>query len=76
MTQTMKKASPLSAGLVNASILLYTAWLLLPAVQTTGRAATGALAVGVFGLGVLLAARVLCRRHAVGALVFPVARRR
>lgn len=64
MTQTMKKASPLSAGLVNASILLYTAWLLLPAVQTTGRAATGALAVGVFGLGVLLDAAYLKKRWA------------
>ncbi|MDD3411505.1 MAG: hypothetical protein PHY12_11930, partial [Eubacteriales bacterium] len=41
------------AVLVNASMLLYTLWLLLPAFQTTGRAATGALAVGLFGLGVL-----------------------
>lgn len=44
----------LSSGLVNASILLYTFWLMLPAVQTTGRAVTGAAAVGIFGLGVLL----------------------
>ncbi len=48
------KASPFSAGLCNASILLYTLWLLLPALQTTGRAATGLLAVALFGLGVLL----------------------
>lgn len=47
------KPSALSAGLCNASILLYTFWLLLPAVQTTGRAATGVLAVALFGLGVL-----------------------
>lgn len=50
----LPKASPLSAGLCNASILLYTLWLLLPAVQTTGGAAAGVFAVGLFGLGVLL----------------------
>lgn len=64
MTQTMKKASPLSAGLVNASILLYTVWLLLPAVQTTAGRPRGALAVGVFGLGVLLDAAYLKKRWA------------
>ncbi len=48
------KPSALSAGLCDASILLYTFWLLLPAVQTTGRAATGVLAVALFGLGVLM----------------------
>ena len=50
----LPKPSPLSAGFSNASILLYTLWLLLPAVQTTGRAVTGALAVCIFGVGVLL----------------------
>ena len=50
----MKNTSRLSAGLCNASILLYVIWLLLPAVQTTGRSYTGALAVALFGAGVLL----------------------
>lgn len=35
-------------------MLLYLFWLLLPAVQTTGRAVTGAAAVALFGVGVLL----------------------
>ncbi len=48
------RASALSAGLCNASILLYTLWLLLPAVQTTGGAAAGVFTVAVFALGVLL----------------------
>ena len=48
------KASALSAGLVNASILLYAIWLLIPAVQTTGGAAAGVFCVLLFGLGVLL----------------------
>ena len=48
------KPSALSAGLANASILLYTLWLLLPILQTTGRAVTGGLAVCLFGAGVLL----------------------
>ena len=48
------KAFALSAGLVNSSILLYSLWLLLPAVQTTGGAAAGAFCVGLFALGVLL----------------------
>ena len=43
----MKNTSRLSAGLCNASILLYVLWLLLPAVQTTGRSYTGALAVAL-----------------------------
>ena len=43
-----------STGLINASMLLYLIWLLLPAVQTTGGALGGAACVGLFGLGVLL----------------------
>lgn len=39
---------------MNASMLLYLFWLLLPAVQTTGRAVTGVAAVALFGVGVLL----------------------
>lgn len=49
-----KKRSELSAALCNASILLYLTWLLLPAVQTTGRAVTGAACVMLFGVGALL----------------------
>lgn len=49
-----KNCSAWSAGLINASILLYLIWLLLPAVQTTGGALAGAACVGLFGLGVLL----------------------
>lgn len=64
MTQGIKRASPLSAGLCSASILLYTLWLLLPALQTTGRAITGVAAVGFFGLGVLLNAEYLRLRWA------------
>ena len=37
-----------------ASMVLYTVWLLIPAIQTTGRAMTGCAAVALFGLGVLL----------------------
>lgn len=51
---TQKNRGELSANLCNASMLLYMTWLLLPAVQTTLHAVTGALAMGVFGLGVLL----------------------
>lgn len=36
MTHTLEKPSATSAGLMNASMLLYLFWLLLPAVQTTG----------------------------------------
>ncbi len=50
----MPKASALSAGLCNASMLLYILWLLLPAAQTTGGALAGALAVALFGLGLLM----------------------
>ncbi len=52
--QIEQRPSALSAGLMNGSMLLYLFWLLLPAVQTTGRAMTGAAAVGLFGLGALL----------------------
>lgn len=44
----------LSIRLIRLSICLYLLWLLLPAVQTTGRAMTGAACVGLFGLGALL----------------------
>ncbi len=44
----------LSIQLIRFSIWMYVFWLLLPAVQTTGRAMTGAACVGLFGLGVLL----------------------
>ena len=54
MTHTLEKPSATSAGLMNASMLLYLFWLLLPAVQTTGRAVTGAAAVALFGVGGLL----------------------
>ena len=54
MTHTLEKPSATSAGLMNVSMLLYLFWLLLPAVQTTGRAVTGAAAVALFGVGVLL----------------------
>lgn len=48
------KKNELSIQLIRFSIWLYVFWLLLPAVQTTGRAMTGAACVGLFGLGVLL----------------------
>ena len=44
----------ISAELIRFSILLYVVWLLLPAVQTTGRAASGCACVALFGLGVML----------------------
>ena len=43
-----------SAGLCNASILLYVIWLMLPTVQTTGRAVSGVAAVALFVAGVAL----------------------
>jgi len=49
-----QKAPRLSAAVCNASMILYLVWLLLPAVQTTGRAAAGCLCVALFGFGVLL----------------------
>ena len=48
------KKNDLSIQLIRSSVWLYVIWLLLPAVQTTGRAITGAACVGLFGLGVLL----------------------
>lgn len=49
----LPRASALSAGLCNASMLLYILWLLLPMVQTTGGAAAGVFTVLLFGAGVL-----------------------
>ncbi len=43
-----------SVLLCRLSILLYTVWLLLPCVQTTGRAVTGVVVVCLFAMGVLL----------------------
>lgn len=54
MTERIRKMEQWSANLCNASILLYVLWLLLPAVQTTGRAITGVVTVGLFAIGVLL----------------------
>ena len=54
-----EKAERLSAPVCNASILLYIVWLLLPAVQTTGRAMTGAGCVALFAAGVALDVRYL-----------------
>jgi len=50
----MQKLSKRGLAVQNAAILLYLVWLLLPAVQTTGRAATGAFSVALFGAGVLM----------------------
>lgn len=54
MNSTRQKAAGWSANLCNASILLYVLWLMLPAVQTTGRAVSGVAAVGLFAIGVLM----------------------
>lgn len=62
------KPSSLSAGLCNASLLMYTLWLLLPALQTTGRAMMGIIAVGLFGLGLVLDTPYL-RKHWVDLLL-------
>ena len=69
MTHTLEKPSATSAGLMNASMLLYLVWLLLPAVQTTGRAVTGVAAVALFGVGVLLASSLLAG-GGFGALLY------
>lgn len=53
------KKKELSIRLTRFSIWLYIAWLMLPAVQTTGRAMTGAACVGLFGLGVVLDTQTL-----------------
>jgi len=52
----------LSANLCNASMLAYMTWLLLPAAQAGLHAVTGALAVGVFGVGVVLDGETLPKR--------------
>lgn len=54
LPRSISRPSVLSAGLINASILLYTCWLLLPALQTTGGAVAGVGCIALFGLGVLL----------------------
>jgi len=43
-----------SARLCVSSMALYLVWLLLPAVQTTGRAMTGAACVALFAVGVVI----------------------
>ena len=53
-----------SAVWVNAAMLAYMVWLVLPAVQTATHAVTGALTVAVFGVGVLLDGETLPRRWA------------
>ena len=55
----MNRLSLWGVKVQNASILLYLLWLLLPAVQTTGRAASGVFCVALFGLGVLMDAQYL-----------------
>ena len=57
-----EKNTDWSARLCAASMLLYTFWLLLPAAQTTGRAATGCFTVLLFGAGVLLDTAYVKRR--------------
>jgi len=48
------KIKKISEQLIRFSMIAYVLWLMLPAVQTTGRAMTGAACVGLFGLGVML----------------------
>ncbi|MFH1513624.1 MAG: hypothetical protein ABIG45_09750 [Bacillota bacterium] len=50
-----------SAWLQNASMLIYILWLMLPAVQVRLKAATGAMALLVFAVGVLLDGETLLR---------------
>lgn len=51
----MNEKSPRKSAVVcDLSMILYLVWLLLPAVQTTGRAMTGCACVALFGAGVLL----------------------
>ena len=72
----------ISAELIRFSILLYVVWLLLPAVQTTGRALSGAACVGLFGLGVVLDTETLKKQwpallgRAVCAAAMPLFLRR
>ena len=49
-----KSRQEIAVWLCAASMVLYTVWLLVPAIQTTGRAMTGCAAVALFALGVLL----------------------
>ena len=49
-----ERAQRLSAGVTCLSMALYLIWLLLPAVQTTGRAASGCACVALFAAGVAL----------------------
>ena len=76
------KTNQRSIQLIRLSIQLYILWLLLPAVQTTGRAMTGAACVGLFGLGVLLDWETLRKEwlsllaRAVCAAVMPLFLRR
>ena len=76
------KNKDLSIRLIRLSIWLYVLWLMLPAVQTTGRAMTGAACVGLFGLGVLLDFATLKKEwpwlaaRAVCAAVMPLFMRR
>ena len=76
------KHKELSIRLIRLSIWLYVLWLMLPAVQTTGRAMTGAACVGLFGLGVLLDFATLKKEwpwlaaRAVCAAVMPLFMRR
>lgn len=51
---SISEPSVLSVRLINASILLYTCWLLLPVMQTTGGAVVGLGCIALFGLGILL----------------------
>ena len=53
-----------SAGIVNASLILYMVWLLLPAVQTALHAVAGAATVALFGVGVLVDSQTLRRQWA------------
>ena len=69
MTYTLEKPSATSAGLMNASMLVYLFWLLLPAVQTTGRAATGAAAVASRGNGSVM--KTMERRRRTGPAADP-----
>ena len=52
--QKNKSRQEIAVWLCVASMVLYTVWLLVPAIQTTGRAMTGCAAVALFALGVLL----------------------
>lgn len=49
-----RKLQNISVRLCGASMGLYLIWLLLPAVQTTGRAMTGAACVMLFAVGVVM----------------------